>query len=138
INEVHDAVLKLYIAAAPLDADHPMRVRPEELAKSTPLSPVTRNWLHNATITVFPLEPAAAAQHGGPKISPYYVRIRFSTGRECRTAGFYWRCVEPEDRSREFVPTMFVPADAAQTMVISQVKPVFPSGADRRDKSAIV
>jgi len=135
LNEVHDGVVKLYIDNAPLDATHPLQVNPEELAKTTPLSTVTRNWLRGATVAVYPMDPAVKI---GPKASPYYVSILFSTGRECRTAGFFWWCLEPAERANFRILTTFINEDAAESMVISQAKPVLRSEAHKVDRSVVV
>jgi TonB family protein len=137
VNEVHDGVVKMYIDHAPLDSTHPLQVNPEELARTTPLSTVTRNWLRGATVAVYPMDPATSRKVG-PKLSPYYVSIVFSTGRECRTAGFYWWCLAPEERTNFRILTTFIDDDVAQSMVISQVKPVLPPEANRSGRSATV
>jgi hypothetical protein len=146
LNEVQGAVGNLKIDVAKLDAANPMHLTSEDLAKPAPLSVLIQNWLRNATITVFPTERVITslfAESVRSKVSPFYVNIRFSTGRECRTAGFYWWCAGQEDETREdfrrqrFKWPIIISDDVAQTVSISQVRPVLPREASTRDGAVV-
>jgi TonB family protein len=136
LDEVHRAAGRLGIDAAALDESRPVTVTVSQLGASTPLSPLTVKWLRSATISISPTEPALLGM--ASRISSYYVRIGFSNGRECRTAGFYWTCMDPEPAvTPRRPPTMFVSADLAKAKVVSQVKPVLPVGV-AGDRAAVV
>jgi hypothetical protein len=54
LRETSEAVERMRLNPATLDAANPPRFRVEDLAKSYPLSETSRRWLSNATITVTP------------------------------------------------------------------------------------
>jgi ABC-type transport system involved in multi-copper enzyme maturation permease subunit len=56
-RETHAAIEKLQSGTAQLEADHPLRLTAEDLAKASPLSERTRRWLANSIITVVPDKP---------------------------------------------------------------------------------
>lgn len=152
MDDVLNAAIKVYTDGGKPGATLPLRLSPEELGRATPLPSVTRLWLRDAVVTLLPAEQAAVPQNPGRSPSPYYVSVRFPGGVECRAthprvhllglrgvADIAWRCQDPrmEPRMKEYASTYFLPSDVAETMVISQVKPVAPD-ANSGEKSAVV
>jgi TonB family protein len=137
LDEVHRAAGRLGIDAAALDESRPVTITVSQLAASAPLSALTAKWLRNASLSIHPTEVTIRGQMP-LRVSAYYVSILFSTGRECRTAGFYWVCREANATvPASHVPTMIVPANLAQARAVSQVKPVVPPGV-AGDRKAVV
>ncbi len=56
-RETHEAIEKIQPGTAKLDAEHPLQLTVEDLAKASPLSERTRRWLGNSSITVAPDKP---------------------------------------------------------------------------------
>src|SRR5262249_44161699 len=102
MNEVHDIVVQSYIDGGRLDPSHPVRLTPEDVAQLPGVSAVTRAWVRDTTMTVFPMERAAATYLNvpGSKLPSYYVTVLYPSGRECRTAGRNWWCIEPANQPK--------------------------------------
>jgi ABC-type transport system involved in multi-copper enzyme maturation permease subunit len=56
-KETHEAIENLQPSFANQDADHPLQLTFEDLAKVSPLSERTQRWLRNSQITVTPVKP---------------------------------------------------------------------------------
>jgi ABC-type transport system involved in multi-copper enzyme maturation permease subunit len=74
IRETRTAIEKLHIDARKLDAAHPMQLTLDDLAKASPLSAATRQWLRTANFTVGPA--------GRGKAPSYWAIIHFADGSD--------------------------------------------------------
>ncbi len=93
-RETHEAIEKIQSGAAKLDATHPLQLTVEDLAKASPLSPVTRRLLRDSSITVAPGEPHRARDWRGgfatriwwaphKAYSQYLATIHLANGSDC-------------------------------------------------------
>ncbi|HEV1994825.1 MAG TPA: hypothetical protein VGR03_10870, partial [Candidatus Acidoferrum sp.] len=75
-SEAGEAIEKLQLGVTKLDAAHPLQLTVEDLAKSSPMSALTRRWLRGSNIIVAPNQA-----HSG-----YFATIHLASGLDCRLA----------------------------------------------------
>jgi len=100
-RETMQAIDRIQPAAAKLQGAHPLELTAEDLAKASPLSGLTRQWLRGARVTIAPLKVVPGQQCcGGTRWSsiiraddprPWYLdTIYLPGGSDCTRAFQYW------------------------------------------------
>lgn len=77
VLETRAAIAKLHIDDKKFNEAHPLKLSVDDLAKISPMSDLTRRWLRNASVTVFPVGNKSGTRWGNVGI------IRFADGSEC-------------------------------------------------------
>lgn len=78
VLETRAAIAKLHIDDKKFSEAHPLKLSVDDLAKISPMSELTRQWLRNASVEVFPVIIKSGKRWGNAGI------IRFEDGSECQ------------------------------------------------------